>query len=255
MENEVRHRPSPGLYLVGTPIGNLGDVTLRAVEILRAADRVLAEDTRITRRLMERLGAGAPLVSCHRFREASRIEETLALIRGGGVVALTTDSGMPGVSDPGARVVAACRAAGLPVSAVPGPSAVTTAVALSGFECAGFRFAGFLPRKPGARTRRLQELARDDEPVVLFESPHRFLRLLEEIEAAFPGRPVFVAREMTKHFEEARMGSPAELRALYAGRAIRGELTVVVGPRARPATAEEPAEAEGNAGRAAAAGR
>jgi len=244
LENE---HPTPGLYVVGTPIGHLADVTERAAACLRAADRVLAEDTRVTRRLLERLGAHARLTSCHRFCEAARIEETIADIRRGAVIALVTDSGMPGVSDPGARIVAACRAAGLPVRIVPGPSAVTAAVAWSGFECTGFHFAGFLPRKAGARARRLRELAAESDVIVLFESPHRFLRLLDEIEAAFVGRQVFVAREMTKHFEEGSAGTPSELRRAFAGRTVRGEITIVIGPPprgARLAAAPDPSDAE-----------
>jgi len=233
LDSETTARPPAGLYVVGTPIGHLGDVTLRALETLRAADGVLAEDTRITLRLLARYEIRAPLWSCHKFREASRVEEVLARIRAGGVVALVSDSGMPGVSDPGARIVAACRAAGLPVTAIPGPSAVTAAVALSGFEGAGFHFGGFLPRKSGARARRLAELAAGSDPVVLFESPFRFLRLLDEIETYLPGRRVFAARELTKRFEELRLGTPAELRAAYAGRAIRGEFTIVIEPAAR----------------------
>lgn len=235
METDNQQRPAPGLYVIGTPIGNLGDVTLRALDTLRAADRVLAEDTRIAQRLLARYEIRAPLFSCHKFREASRVEEALSWIRGGAVVALVTDSGMPGVSDPGARIVAACRAAGLPVTAVPGPSAVTAAVALSGFEASGFYFAGFLPHKTGARARRLKELAACPDPVVLFESPFRFLKLLDEIAAHLPGRRVFVARELTKKFEETRVGAPAELKAAYAGRTIRGEFTLVIEPAGRRA--------------------
>lgn len=246
MENETATRPPAGLYVVGTPIGHLDDVTFRAIATLRVADLVLAEDTRITQRLFARYDLRAPLLSCHRFREASRVAEALARIRGGAVVALVTDSGMPGVSDPGARMVAACREAGLPVTAIPGPSAVTAAVALSGFEGVGFYFAGFLPHKSGARARRLSELSAISDPVVLFESPFRFLRLLEEIELRLPGRRVFAARELTKRFEELRLGLPAELRAAYAGRAIRGEFTIVIEPPARrsggPGTAPDGAE-------------
>lgn len=251
METDNQQRPAAGLYVIGTPIGNLGDVTLRALDTLRAADRVLAEDTRITQRLLARYEIRAPLFSCHKFREASRIEEALAWIRGGAVVALVTDSGMPGVSDPGARIVAACREAGLPVTAIPGPSAVTAAVALSGFEASGFYFAGFLPHKAGARARRLAELAVCPDPVVLFESPYRFLKLLDEIAAHLPGRRVFVGRELTKKFEETRIGTPAELKAAYTGRAIRGEFTLVIEPAGRrasaPAADEEPFDSDGGA--------
>ncbi len=239
MENDAKERPPAGLYVVGTPIGNLADITLRALEILRAADCVLAEDTRITQRLFTRYDLHVPLLSCHRFREAARIEEVLARIRAGDVVALVTDSGMPGVSDPGARMVAACRVAGLRVTAIPGPSAATTAVALAGFECAGFYFAGFLPHPAGARAQRLHELAACPDPVVLFESPFRFLKLLQELTAYMPERRIFVARELTKHYEELRLGTPEELKAAYSGRAIKGEFTIVIEPRSRRARAGE----------------
>ncbi len=249
MENDAKARLPAGLYVIGTPIGNLGDITQRALETLRAADRALAEDTRVTQRLLARYEIRVPLLSCHKFREASRVEEVVAFIRAGAAVALVTDSGMPGVSDPGARIVAACRAAGLPVTAIPGPSAVTTALALSGFECAGFYFAGFLPHKSGARARRLDELAACPDPVVLFESPFRFQRLLDELAERIPERRVFAARELTKHFEELRLGTPAELKAMYAGRAVKGEFTIVIEPariRARNESAapETPAPAE-----------
>jgi len=152
----------------------------------------------------------------------------------GARVVLVTDSGMPGVSDPGARIVAACREAALPVTVLPGPSAVTAAIALCGFESAGFRFAGFLPHKPGARRRMLEGIAESPEPVAFFESPFRFLRLLAEMREILPDRRIFVARELTKLFEECRTGTPDEVEAAYAGRAIKGELVIVVAPAARP---------------------
>ena len=233
---------TPGLYIVGTPIGHLQDITLRALDTLRQAVLVVAEDTRHTRILLERHAIPARLFSCHRFNEASRTNAILDRIRAGGAVALVTDSGMPGVSDPGSRVVAACRAAGLPVTCLPGPSAVTAAVALCGFGGAGFSFAGFLPRKEGARRRRLEELAAREEPVVLFESPFRLLRTLEEIEAVMGPRPVFLGRELTKQFEEGRVGTPAELRAAFAGRAVKGELVLVVAPGVRAGGPAAPAD-------------
>lgn len=229
----------PGLYVVGTPIGHLQDITLRALETLRQADLVVAEDTRHSRILMDRHQIPARLFSCHRFNEASRAETILDRIRAGAAVALVTDSGMPGVSDPGSRIVYACRAAGLPVQCLPGPSAVTAAVALSGMGGAAFSFAGFLPRKSGARRRRLEELAAREEPVVLFESPFRLLRTLEEIEAVMGPRPVFMGRELTKQFEECRVGTPAELRAAFAGRTVKGELVLVVSPSGRRPADEE----------------
>ncbi|MFH0908420.1 MAG: 16S rRNA (cytidine(1402)-2'-O)-methyltransferase [bacterium] len=228
----------PGLYIVGTPIGNLGDITFRAVETLKAADVILAEDTRHTRKLLARYDIHAPMLSCHRFNEAARAEKALEAIRAGRAVALVTDSGMPGISDPGARVVAACRAAGFPVTAIPGPTAVATAVALSGMGGRGYHFEGFLPHKSGARKRRLGELAAEEQPVVLFESPYRLLKLMTEIEEVMGPRRVFLGRELTKQFEECIEGAPADVRAAFAGRTVKGEQVVVIAPaerRARPA--------------------
>ena len=244
-DTKAPERPAPGLYVVGTPIGHLEDFTFRALRTLKAADLILAEDTRITQRLLARYEIRAPLMSCHKFNEAARTEQVLDRLRGGAVIALVTDSGMPAVSAPGSRVVAACRQAALPVTAVPGPSAVTTALALSGFGGAAFTFAGFLPHKSGARRRRLARVAARNEPVVLFESPFRFLKLLDEIEAVAPARPVFVGRELTKLFEECRLGTAAELRAIYAGRAIKGEFVVILGPSGEDRDVEE--EEDGDA--------
>lgn len=220
----------PGLYIVGTPIGNLEDVTYRAVETLRAADVIMAEDTRRTRKLLSRYDISTRMVSCHKFNEAARVERVLGHIQGGDAVALVTDSGMPCVSDPGARVVAACREAGVRVTVIPGPSAVSAAVALSGMGGNGFRFEGFLPHKRGARARRLAELAEEEVPVVLFESPYRLVRLMSEVEDVVGARPVFVGRELTKHFEEGLLGTPAEIREAFSGRTVKGEVVVIIAP-------------------------
>ncbi len=222
-----------GLYIVGTPIGNLGDISPRALETLRDVAAILAEDTRHTRKLLTRFDLHTPLISCHGFNEARRIEPVLDRIRGGEAMALVTDSGMPGVSDPGSRVVSACREAGLPVYVVPGPSAVTSAIALCGFGGSGFVFEGFLPHKSGARVRRLGELLAVDMPVVLYESPHRFMKLLGELSELAPDREMFVGRELTKQFEESRWGIPAQVREAYEGRTVKGELVVVIRPAGR----------------------
>lgn len=225
---------NPGLYIVGTPIGNLGDITLRALETLKSADLIVAEDTRHTRKLLDRYEIRSPTMSCHKFNEASRVQLLLGRIREGQAVALVTDSGMPAVSDPGSRVVAACRAEDLPVTVIPGPSAVTAAVALCGFAGEGFAFDGFLPRKSGARKKRLARLASCDVPVVLFESPYRLVKLLGEIAEVMGPRRVFVGRELTKQFEEARTGTPADILAAFAGRTVKGELVVIVAPADPP---------------------
>ena len=219
-----------GLYVVGTPIGNLGDITLRALETLKAADLIAAEDTRHTRKLLDRYEIRTPVISCHKFNEAARAETVLGRIRAGAAVALVTDSGMPAVSDPGSRVVAACREAGLPVTVLPGPSSVTAAVALCGFAGAGFLFEGFLSHKSAARRRRLGELAREAVPVVLFESPYRLVKLMNEIQEVLGPRSLFVGRELTKQFEECRVGTPAEILAAYRDRTVKGELVVVIAP-------------------------
>ena len=225
---------NPGLYIVGTPIGNLGDITLRAIETLKAANLIVAEDTRHTRILLDRYEIRTPTMSCHKFNEASRIELVLGRIRDGQAVALVTDSGMPAVSDPGSRVVAACHDAGLPVVVVPGPSSVTAALALSGFGGAGFLFEGFLSHKSAARERRLADLADSDVPVVLFESPYRLLKLLGEIEKVLGARRIFGAREMTKHFEECLRGTASEIAAAFGDRTVKGEIVVVIGPVQSP---------------------
>ena len=224
-----------GLYIVGTPIGNLGDVTLRSIEVLRAASLVLTEDTRRTGILLQKYEIRTPMLSCHKFNEASRAQMVAARIQRGEAIALATDSGMPAVSDPGSRIVTACREQGLTVTVVPGPSAVTAAVAASGFGGAGFVFEGFLEHKDGPRRRRLAELAPARTPVVLFESAHRLVKLLGEIREAMGDRRVFVAREMTKRFEEFLWGSPAELLDTLQTRKLKGEIVVVVAPAsARP---------------------
>jgi 16S rRNA (cytidine1402-2'-O)-methyltransferase len=220
-----------GLYIVGTPIGNLGDLSFRALETLREADLIVAEDTRHSRRLTQRYEITTRLMSCHKFNEMQRAEQIIERIGEGQAVAMITDSGMPGISDPGARVVALCREAGVMVTAVPGPAAVTTAVALSGLGEHGFIFAGFLPHKSGGRRRDLLKWAETDLPVVFYESPYRLIKLLGEIEEHLGAdRTVFVGRELTKKFEELSTGTPAEIRARYDGRNVKGECVVIVRP-------------------------
>ena len=223
---------APGLYVVGTPIGNLGDLSDRMRSVLAGVAVVLCEDTRHTRILLDRAGVRTPMLSCHKFNEAARIGEVMARLRNGAALALVSDAGMPAVSDPGARLVAACHAAGIAVRVVPGPSSVTCAIALSGFGGAGFRFEGFLPPKPGARARRLEAALACDLPVVLFESPYRLIKLLEALAACAPQRQIMVGRELTKKFEESRVGTAGALLEYYRPRAIKGEIVVVLAPGA-----------------------
>jgi 16S rRNA (cytidine1402-2'-O)-methyltransferase len=221
-----------GLYIVGTPIGNLGDMTTRGIETLKQAGLIIAEDTRQTRKLLTHFDIKTHCISCHKFNEAQRCEEIIQRIRSGEAVAMVTDSGMPCVSDPGSRIVTACREAGLMVTSAPGPTAVTTALALSGFSGHGFLFAGFTPRKSGARKRLLEQCLELPVPVILYESPYRLLRLLEEIEEVFGlSREVFVARELTKKFEELLSGSAGEIQRSFEKRAVKGECVVVIAPQ------------------------
>ncbi|MDH3982069.1 MAG: 16S rRNA (cytidine(1402)-2'-O)-methyltransferase, partial [Kiritimatiellaceae bacterium] len=219
------------LYIVGTPIGNLGDISFRALETLKEADLIVAEDTRHTRRLTDRYEIKTHMMSCHKFNEKQRAEQIIERIQEGQAVAMVTDSGMPCISDPGSRVVLLCQQSGIPITSVPGPAAVTTAVALSGFGEKGFIFAGFLPHKSGGRKRDLEKWLEADFPVVLYESPYRLIKVLNEIEEYLGGdRIVFVAREMTKKFEELSTGTAAEIRATYEGRTVKGECVVIIQP-------------------------
>lgn len=216
------------LYLVGTPIGNLADMTYRAVETLRQVDVIMAEDTRHTRILLNHYEINTPLISCHKFNEARRISVIQERLAAGGAVALVTDAGMPCVSDPGARVVKACRDAGCRITVIPGPSASLSAFALAGFPDARFFFEGFLPHKSGRRRKRLDWTAALECPVIFYESPYRLLKLMEELEAAWgPDCDVVVCRELTKKFEQTVSGTPRTVMDFYTGRAIKGELVVV----------------------------
>ena len=222
----------PGLYLVGTPIGNLEDITLRALRVLRTATCILAEDTRHTRPLLDRYAIHTPLLSLHKWNERARESEILNRIQSGQSLALVTDAGMPGISDPGARTAAAVRDAGLPVTVIPGPSAVTSAIALCGCSSTpSFRFEGFLDHKTATRRRRLRELADEPCPIVFYESTHRILKLLDEVEEELgPDRRLFIARELTKKFEETLLAPPPALRTHYKTHSLKGEFVVILLP-------------------------
>lgn len=221
-----------GLYIVGTPIGNLSDISLRAIDTLKEADLILAEDARCTRKLLSRYDIKTPLISCHKFNEASRAAWVTDKINSGQALALVCDSGMPNVSDPGSRIITACHRQDLFVTGIPGPSAVTAAMALSGFGSNGFLFAGFPPPKPGARRKRLLALAGHPDAVILFESPHRIVRFLKEMEEIAAHRPLFLGRELTKKFEETLWGTASALREKLESRpgGIKGEIVVVMAP-------------------------
>lgn len=234
----------PGrLVVVATPIGNLDDLAPRGAETLSGADLVLAEDTRRTGRLLAYLGVDTPQRSYHQHNEAERTAETLEELRAGATVALVTDAGMPAISDPGQRLVAACARAGVPVTVVPGPSAVLAALVVSGLPTRRFVFEGYLPRKASVRAERLAALAEEPRTLVLFAPPHRVARDLEDLaDHLGPDREAALCRELTKLHEEVRRGSLAELRDGVAG-AERGEITLVVGGRPEPPP-EDPGDAE-----------
>jgi 16S rRNA (cytidine1402-2'-O)-methyltransferase len=220
--------PRPGVLVVcPTPIGNLSDVTLRLLEELRRADVVACEDTRRTRILLERHGISAPLLAVHEHNEAARAGELVERIRSGQRVALATDAGMPAVSDPGARIVAAVAAAGLSVTVLPGPSAVTAAVAASGLGGSGFVFAGFLPRPAAKAAAEIRRLDASGLPVVAFESPQRLPATLAALADAQPDRRAAVCRELTKLHEQVERGRLADVAELFAA-PPKGEITLVL---------------------------
>ncbi len=219
----------PGtLYLVATPIGNLEDITLRALRTLRECQLVAAEDTRRTGQLLKHYGISKPMVSYFQFNEARRSEEIIARLSRGETVALVTDAGSPGISDPGERVVRVAISAGLRVEAVPGPCALVAGLTASGLPAGEFHFIGFLPHKSGQRRNRLEALKSIPGTLVLYESPYRVGKLLEELQGVFPAREVVLARELTKKFEEYLRGTPAELRAKLENRSVKGEFVVLI---------------------------
>jgi 16S rRNA (cytidine1402-2'-O)-methyltransferase len=233
----VRSKLAGGLYIVATPIGNLGDITRRAAETLQQVDVIASEDTRVTRRLLTALGIPAPrLLRYDDHADDNDREQVLALVRGGKAVALVSDAGMPLIADPGHKLVRAAQNAGLRVTAVPGASAALAAIAVSGLPSDRFLFAGFLPPKDGPRHRALAELAAVKATLVFFEAPQRLADTLQAMADTLGAREVVVARELTKLFEETRRGTLAELAQAYAtAEAPKGEIVIVVAPPAEGA--------------------
>ena len=224
------------LYVVATPLGNLGDLSPRAAETLKRVAAVAAEDTRRTRPLLAHVGSGAELVSVHAHSPDAAIERVLRQLAGGRDVALVTDAGTPAVSDPGVALVAAARARDFPVVTVPGPTAVAAALAVSGLSADRYVFLGFLPRKGGERQRLLDTIAKSEWTVVVFEAPNRTAELLDDLVATCGAeRRGVVARELTKLFEETRDGTLAELAGYYRDTPPRGEVTVIVSGTGVPA--------------------
>lgn len=228
------------LWLVGTPIGNLGDLTDRARETLAAADVIAAEDTRRTGRLLASIGIERrpPLVSYFEGNERERALELVGRLREGAQVVLVTDGGMPGISDPGYRVVHAAAAEGIDVRVVPGPSAALSALVLSGLPTDRFAFEGFLPKKSGERAKRLAELRHDDRTLVFFESPRRVQMFLREALGALGDRRVAVARELTKRHEEVQRGRVTEVLDRLGDTQLKGEVVVVVEGAIGPSTVD-----------------
>jgi 16S rRNA (cytidine1402-2'-O)-methyltransferase len=233
------NRLAPGLYLVATPIGNLGDITLRALDVLNQADRIACEDTRQTQKLLNHFNITTPTVSCHQHNERHRAAEFTAAIKAGGRIALVSDAGMPGISDPGAWLAAEAIAAGVPVIPIPGANAALSALVASGLRTAEFAFLGFLPEKAGARRTRLEQLASEpnDSPrtLIFYEAPHRILETLGDLESVWgPSLRIAAARELTKLHEEFLRGTVADIRRDLAARdRIRGEFTLVIEAPAR----------------------
>jgi 16S rRNA (cytidine1402-2'-O)-methyltransferase len=220
----------PGLYLVGTPLGNLGDMTVRGREVLAAAGLVAAEDTRVARRLFSALGLAAPKIVRFDRQASAATAAYIAEQARAQILAFVSDAGMPGIADPGAELVKAARTAGIPVTVVPGPSAIATAIALSGLPAEPFLFLGFLPPKTGPRARRLVEFRDVAASLVLFEAPHRAGETLAALAEILGPRQAALARELTKLHEECRMGTLPELAAQCALDPPRGEIVIVVGP-------------------------
>ena len=235
---------APGLYLVATPIGNLGDITIRAIDVLKRADRIACEDTRQTQKLLNHFNIQTPTVSCHQHNERQRTDELLEALRAGGRIAVVSDAGMPGISDPGGWLVAEAIAAGVPVIPIPGANAALSALVASGFPTDEFLFLGFLPEKAGARRTRLETLAaklassQAARTLVFYEAPHRILETLADLESVWGAElRVVVARELTKIHEEFLRGNVAHIRRELTSRdRIRGEITLLVQPPAHSAT-------------------
>ena len=235
--NEDSSAPlAPGLYLVATPIGNLSDITLRGLDVLRRVDRIACEDTRQTQKLLNHFEITTPTVSCHEHNERQRAAELIDAIKAGGRIAVVSDAGMPGISDPGAWLASEAIAAGVPVIPIPGANAALSALIASGLSAAEFLFIGFLPEKAGARRTRLEDLAAETgksdrvRTLVFYEAPHRILETLADLESVWgPALRVVVARELTKIHEEFVRGTVADVRRELARRdRIRGEIVLLV---------------------------
>jgi 16S rRNA (cytidine1402-2'-O)-methyltransferase len=223
---------APGLYLVATPIGNLEDITLRALRVLRSSDRIACEDTRQTQKLLNHFGISTPTVSYHLHNEGPRAEELVAQLKQGARIAVVSDAGTPGIADPGHELVTAAIAAGIPVYPIPGANAAISALIAGGLSTEHFTFHGFLPAKEGQRRTALEQLPRDHATHIFYEAPHRILDTLGDLEATFGAtQPVVIGREITKLHEEFLRGAVSDLRSQLAARpSIRGEMVLLFSP-------------------------
>ena len=227
-QNQISSDDRGMLYVVATPIGNLADITLRAIDILKLVDAIAAEDTRYSGMLLKHFGIKKPLISFHQHNEAMRTAQLIERIAAGENIALVTDAGTPGLSDPGARLIRACIQRDLPFTVVPGPSSILTALVGSGFSTEKFFFGGFLPSKSGGRERELRMAATRDETTIFFESPYRLTKTLTAAVELLQGRQLCVARELTKKFEEFRRGTATDLLAYYESHPPKGEIVVLI---------------------------
>jgi len=232
--------PAGCLYLVGTPIGNLEDITLRALRILREADQIAAEDTRHTQKLLSHYEIARPLVSYHEHNEMTRAPELLIALEQGAKIALVSDAGTPLVSDPGYRLVTLCLRHHIPVVPIPGPSALLASLSASGLPNEEFLFVGFLPARSGERRRALERLRIEDRTIILYEAPHRVEECVADAREILGDRPACLAREVTKLHEEFRRGKLSAIAASLVERPARGEITLLIGP-------EDPADARAQA--------
>ena len=226
----MHHNSTGTLYLVSTPIGNLEDITLRALRILKEVELIAAEDTRQTRRLLTHYEIQTPVTSYFEGNQLAKRDKLLAQLKNGGAIALVSDAGTPTISDPGYPLLQACIAEGIPIVPIPGPSAVITAAAVSGLPLHNFTFEGFLSPKAGKRKRQLTELKTEKRTLILFESPHRLVRFLADVLEVMGERNIVVARELTKRFEEIFRGNVSEALEKFQDTAPRGEFTILIAP-------------------------
>ncbi len=241
MDSKGKETRKGGLFLVGTPIGNLEDITLRALRTLREVDYIAAEDTRTTRKLLSHYNIHTPVLSYQGYNEKDKSLQIVNIIKQGKKVALVSEAGMPGLSDPGHLAVKACLEEGLSVTVIPGPSSLTAAISLSGMPMRNFFFAGFIPSKKAERRRLLERLREMKEAQVVFESPHRLRRTLEDISELYGEREMVLVKELTKWYEEVQRGSAREVLEGLSGEKLRGEYVLIIGPAEKSKPEEEQA--------------